>query len=353
MIPRTLLLALVPLLAASCISTTYTGHDFDEPFSLETAPEHIQKAEAEIAAGDTEIALDRLIELHQTPSIDPADRKVAGQLLNDTCVLLIDQLVEEEHPSRLKRLFNLDLPPRLRVEAGIAAARAYLNDSERVKCFKMVRKVEDKFPMHHLRMQAGDLLLEAGLSLAADDSTWFLFFSPAKDRALETLDFLVLNYPFHPGCDQAYQALAKLYEDADWQERAIRNYEDLVAFQPDSPLAPEAEARIPLLRLSQMTRADNDRSEMVRARDEASAWLERHAGHPLEEPVRGVLSDAEQMLVKNDLVNARFYLRVHEPFGASLHAKRALEEAKIAKDQDLIDEATALVNEADAMDETP
>lgn len=353
MIPRHLLLALFSLAFASCISTTYTGHKFDEPFTLETAPEHIQEAEAEIAAGETEVALDRLIELHQTSSIDPADRKVAGQLLNDTCMQLIGQLVEEEHPSRLKRIFNLDLPPRLRVEAGIAAARAYLNDGERVKCFKMVRKVEDKFPMHHLRMQAGDLLLEAGLSLAHDDSKWFLFFSPAKDRALETLDFMVLNYPFHPGCDQAYQALAQLYEDAAWQERAIRNYEDLVAFQPDSPLAPEAEARIPLLRLEQMERADNDRSEMVRARDEAAAWLERYPGHPLEEPVRGVLADAERMLIENDLINARFYLRVHEPFGASLHAKRALEEAQIADDADLITEASGVVAEAEAMDAAP
>jgi hypothetical protein len=349
MIHSRLFLALATLLMASCVTTTYTGHSFDEPFSLETAADHIQKAEAEIAAGETEVALDRLIELHQTPSIDPADRKVAGQLLNDTCVKLIDQLVEEEHPSRLKRIFNLDLPPRLRVEAGIAAARAYLNDSERVKCFKMVRKVEQKFPMHHLRMQAGDLLLEAGLSLAADDSVWFLFFSPAKDRALETLDFLVLNYPFHPGCDQAYQALAILYEDADWQERAIRNYEDLVAFQPDSPLAPEAEARIPLLRLAQMERADNDRSEMLRARDEAAAWLERHPAHPLEEPVRGVLDQAERMLVQNDLVNARFYLRVEEPFGAHLYAKRALEEAEIADADDLAAEATELIAQADAL----
>ena len=352
---RPLLFVLAGLLFASCISTTYTGHSFDEPFTKETAPEHIAKAQVEIAAGKTEVALDRLIELHQTPSIDPADRKVAGQLLNDTGVELIEQLVAEEHPSRLKRIFSLDLPPRLRVEAGIASARAYLNDGERVKSFKMVRKVEDKFPMHHLRMQAGDILLEAGLSLAADDSTWFLFFSPAKDRALEVLDFLVLNYPFHPGCDQAYRALAVLYEDADWQERAIRNYEDLVAFQPDSPLAPEAEARIPLLRLSQMERADNDRAEMLRARDEAAAWLERHPGHPLEEPVRGVLTDAERMLIQNDLIVARFYLRVDEPFGARLHAERALEKAQLASIDDLITEATSVVAEADALapEETP
>lgn len=344
---RALVLGL--LLTASCVTTTYTGHKFDEPFTRENAPEHITKAQAEIAAGEDEIALDRLIELHQTKSLDPASRKVAGQLLNTTCVKLIAKLVDEERPSRLKRLFNLDLPPRLRVEAGVAGARAYLNDSERVKCFKMLRSVEEKFPLHHLRMPAGDLLLECGLSLANDDSRWFLFFSPAKDRALETLDFLVLNYPFHPGCDQAYQALAVLYEDAGWQERAIRNYEDLVAFHPRSPLTPLAEARIPLLRLAQMDRPDNDRSQILRARDESAAWLARYPEHPHADAVRGVLDDAERRLVENDLISARFYLRVKAPFGAALHARRAQEEAQLAKAEDLMGEAANLLAQAEAL----
>jgi len=344
-----LALALCLLSAASCVTTTYTGHKFDEPFNRDTAPEHIEKAQAEIASGDGEVALDRLIELHQTPSLDPASRKVAGQLLNDTCITLIAQLVDEEHPSRLKRLFSLDLPPRLRVEAGVAAARAYLNDGERVKCFKMLRSIEEKFPMHHLRMLAGDLLLECGLSLAGDDTRWFLFFSPAKDRALETLDFLVLNYPFHSGCDQAYWALAQLYEDSGWQERAIRNYEDLVAFHPTSPMAPEAEARIPLLRLSQMERADNDRAEMLRARDEGAAWLARYPDHPRGEDVRAVLLDAERRLVLNDLITARFYLRVKESFGATLHARRAKEEAQLASASDLFDEADEVLAKAEAL----
>lgn len=333
------------LALASCQST-YTGHSFDQPFERGTAEYHVEQASAEVETGQLDIALDRLARLHATPSIDPALRKRAGQLLNDTCVALVEDLLERGDPERLESIYALELPPRLRVEAGIAAARAYLNDGERVKSFKTVRKVERKFPLHHLRMPAGDILLEAGLSLAADDSKWFLIFSPAKDRALETLDFMVLNYPFHPGCDQALYALAKLYEDASWAERAITNYEDLAAFHPKSPLAPEALARIPLLRLEQMERADNDRTAVVRARDEALAWLEKHPGHELTEPVRELFAEAERRLVQNDLVVARFYLRVDEPFGAELHARRALEEAEYAQAPDLIAEARSVLAEA-------
>jgi hypothetical protein len=333
---------------ASCAST-YTGHKFDQPFDRTTAEYHIQEARAEYDAGELDIALDRLARLHQTSSIDPALRKQAGGLLNDTCVAVIAQLLEEGDPDSLDRIYALELPPRLRVEAGIAAARAYLDEGERVQCFKIVRKVERKFPLHHMGLPAGDLLLEAGLSLAADDSTWFLFFSPAKDRALETLDFMVLNYPFHPGCDQALNALAKLYEDANWHERAITNYEDLVAFYPESALAPEAQARIPLLRLYQMDRADNDRAEILRSRDEARTWLERYPNNELSEPMRALFDEAETRLVKNDLVVARFYLRVNEAFGAELHAKRALEEAQYAANEALVKEATLVLEQANAL----
>ena len=346
--PR-LVAALAPLLVA-CTATTYSGHGFDEEFDRTTAPGHIADARTEIAAGDLEKALDRLIELHQTPSIDPEDRAVAGDLLNSTCVTLIERLLEETRPSRLKRIFKLEVPPRLRVEAGIAAAEAYLDDDERVKSFRTVREVEDAFPMHHLRMQAGDLLLRGGLSLATDDSVWFLFFSPAKDRAMEVLDYLVLTYPFHPGCDLAYQTLGQLYEDTGWDYRAIARYEDLVAYHPDSPLAVEVEARIPLLRLAQMDRDDYDRNEVLRARDEAAAWLGRYPEHPLRAEVEAVLGDAARRLVRGDLAVARFYLRVDEGFGARLHAERARREAELLGDADLVAEADGLVADADALE---
>jgi len=327
MIRRALLA--VALLATSCVTTTYTGHSFDEAFDRGTAPAHIQSALAEIEAGETEVALDRLIRLHQTPSIAPVDRKVAGDLLNSTCVTLIGELEEAGKAGRLKRIFKLEVPPRLRIEAGIAAAQAYLDDEERVKCFRQVRSVEDAFPMHHLRMQAGDLLLQTGLSLATDNSRWFLFFSPARDRALEVLDYMVLHYPFHPGCDLAYQALGELYEAADWDYRAIARYEDLVAYHPDSNLAPVAEARVPLLRLAQMDRSDYDRHEVLRAREEAASWLGRYPDHELAGEVGALVIDASRRLVENDLNVARFYLRVDEAYGARLHAERAREEAEI------------------------
>ncbi|MDF1797791.1 MAG: hypothetical protein P1V81_01330 [Planctomycetota bacterium] len=338
------------LLATSCVTTTYTGHSFDEAFDRETAPAHIESARAEIESGQTEIALDRLIRLHQTPSIAPVDRKVAGDLLNTTCVTLISELKDAGQASRLKRIFKLEVPPRLRIEAGIAAAQAYLDDEERVKCFRQVRAVEDAFPMHHLRMQAGDLLLQTGLSLATDDSRWFLFFSPARDRALEVLDYLVLHYPFHPGCDLAYQALGELYEAADWDYRAIARYEDLVAYHPNSVLAPVAEARVPLLRLAQMDRSDYDRHEVLRAREEAASWLNRYPDHELAGEVAGLVTEASRRLVENDLDVARFYLRVDEAFGARLHAERAREEAGIQGLEELGLDAVGLLERATALE---
>jgi outer membrane protein assembly factor BamD (BamD/ComL family) len=339
---RVLLSIALVLCSASCTTTTYTGHDFDEDFTPSNAAQHVDKAKAEIENGELEIGLDRLIELHQTPSLDPTTRKEAGELLEVTLLQLIDLLIESESPNRLKRLFNLELPPRLRVTSGIAAGRAYLADEERVKCFKMLRKVEETFPMHHLRMPAGDLLLEAGLSLANDETTWLYLFSPAQDRALEVLDFMVLNYPSHPGCDSAYAALADLYESSSWNERAIQNLEDLVAFHPNSALAVRAEARIPLLRMERLRRSDHDRSEILRAREEAASWLSRFPDHELEPDVRALLYKCSSRLVENDLITARYYLKIEENYGATLHAERAWKEALLIGDTEHRDEAEAL-----------
>jgi tetratricopeptide (TPR) repeat protein len=339
---RALLLFALLSLCASCMSTTYTGYNFDEEFTAANAQEHVGKANAEIAAGETEIALDRLIELHNTTSVSPATRKEAGELLEFTLTNLVDQLLVEGEAERLKRLFNLELPPRLRVMAGVAAGQAYLDDSERVKSFKMLRKVEDTFPMHHLRLPAGDMLLELGISLALDDSSWFFIFHPNPDRALEVLNFMVLNYPFHSGCDRAYAALADLYEAQNWTERAIQNLEDLVAFHPSSPLAPRAEARIPLLRLHSLVRSDNDRNEAILARDEAANWLNRYPGHELEPDVRALLSECSMRLVDNDLVVAQYYIRIDESYGAKLHAERAWREAQLLGDMERVGSAEAL-----------
>ena len=351
MTPKPRLLAFAACLLASCAATTYTGHDFDEEFDRTTAPTHIAAAQTEIAEGDLEVALDRLIELHQTPSLDSADRAVAGELLNTTCVRLIGDLTAESKAGRLKRIFRLEVPPRLRVEAGISAARSYLDQGERVKSFRQVRSVEDAFPMHHLRMQAGDLLLAAGLDLAEDDTTWFLFFSPARDRAIEVLDFLVLNYPFHPGCDRAYQKLGQLYEVSGWDYRAIARYEDLVAYHPESPLAGDVEARIPMLRLLQMDRDDYDRHEVLRAREEAASWLGRYPGHRLTADVEALLDDAAGRLVRGDMEVARFYLKIDQAFGARLHAERALREAGLLGDEDLAAQADELLARAEDLED--
>ena len=111
----------------------------------------------------------------------------------------------------------------------------------------------------------------------------------------------------------------------------------------------EAEARIPMLRLDQMDRDDYDRHEVLRAREEAAAWLQRYPGHPLTGEVEALLGDAAVRLVRGDLVVSRFYLEVEQAFGARLHAERALREAELLGDLDLLAEADELLATADAL----
>jgi hypothetical protein len=93
---------------------------------------------------------------------------------------------------------------------------------------------------------------------------------------------------------------------------------------------------VPHLRLAGIGSPEYDRNELVQARKELEAWLERYAGsdagRDLERPVRIDLTDCLRRLADSDLGIARFYDRVENDFGTAYHAGRAREEARAAAD---------------------
>jgi hypothetical protein len=231
----------------------------------------------------------------------------------------------------------------------VTAARKRLEADKPYKAFRLLQKVEERYPTHHERRTAGQICAEAGLRMAQDKKRFLGLFSN-RDEGIEALEWLVVTYPSEPRGAEAYFRLAKMYaEDRDFQ-LAVRRYEDLVAYHLKSPLAVDAQARIPRMRLAGLESPEYDRRDLLRARSELEAWLRQYAGHELEQRVQRDYGDCLRRLVLSDQGIARFYLRVDQPFGARFHASRALETARRSGDEGLVARSEGLIARADALE---
>lgn len=311
------------LLASGCASAARS-------YAADNPPDAVLAwAQQARTAGDPDAAIEALAYLRTRAGLAPEMRNRAEDDLTDVVTERIAQLEgSEDAGDALGELFSVELPRRLRSVVGIAAARAQLAEGRRVESFQTIRKVDEKNPGHAERNAAAQILAQAGLSLARDPGHFFLGLFSYRSRAPRVLEYLVLTYPAHPRCAEAYDVLARLYEeDGEW-DLAIARREELILYHRASPYGIASELRIPELRMLQLKRVDYDRGGLIRARDELRTWLGRHAGDPLEPTAHALLAECMDRLAQNDMQIARFYADVDRPYGAWQHAERALLEAE-------------------------
>lgn len=308
------------------------------PAKLEAdrVPHAIQEARAELAAGDSKRALEWMRAASQAKDLASDLREQVQVLLEQAADGRIQELSKPgSDPDELADMLDLELPRQLAVSAGIQAAHGMKEEGDLFKAYREIKKVDVKFPLHHERVAAADLLTDIGLQLALEKSGFLGLFHSNGD-AEEVLEYLILNYPAAERCDLAYATLAQLYEDDQRWMIAIERHQQLVLYHPKSPLRERSQAQIPHLRLIALKSPEFDRNEMLRARKEIEEWLRKFAGSPLEPDVRIDHADALQRLCDNDLIVAGFYDTVENGFGARYHAERAIEEARTAGDMERV-----------------
>jgi tetratricopeptide (TPR) repeat protein len=342
-------LAVLALLSPGCstVASWLPGGPERIPKKLEQKriPHAMEAARSELAAGNTSRALQWMRAASASEDLPSDVREQVQTLLEEVASKRIDELsTPGADPEDLAELVDLDLPRQLAVTAGIQAARRMQERGEPMDAFRIVKHVDAKYPLHHERADAGQLLGDLGLELSKDYSH-FLFFYNRQDDAQEVLEYLILNYPRAPRCDEAYATLARIYTDErDWA-LAIDRLEKLLLNHPSSPLRPAAQAGIPHLRLASIASPEYDRSAVLRAEGELEAWLRAYPGHELEPKVSTDLADSLRRLSDSDMGIAGFYVRVHQPTGARYHARRAIEEARKAGDDERSRGAEALLAE--------
>lgn len=319
------------LLFSACSATggLFSGEDALDP---DEVPAALAEAEAALARDDAQASVELLVPASRAVGLAPELRDRVQVDLEKSAQRRIAQLSgPDSDPDDLAALVDLELPRQIAVQAGLAAARRYVDTGVPVEAYDLLKRLDDRFPLHHERVASGNLMADIGLSLTDDTPTLFGWFDTLGE-AQEILEYVILKTPWARRCDEAYMALSVLYENDEEWRLAIERAEGLVLNHPASPLAIPAQARVPALRLAMIASPEYDRQELDRARQELQEWLVTHGANELEPKVRLDLADCLARLCESDLEISRFYDTVGNAFGAQRHARRAIEEARDAGD---------------------
>ncbi|MBK7645181.1 MAG: hypothetical protein IPJ19_19400 [Planctomycetes bacterium] len=341
------LLFMLPLLSAGCASLPSWvpgSHSAPAKLDADAVPAAIERAERDLDAGRTESALDWMRAATAAKDLPTDQREHVQRVLEAAAHKRIEELsAPGKDPEDLADLVDLGLPRQLAVQAGLEAARAEVARGELMDAFRLLRKLDKKFPLHHEHQAAGDLIVEIGLALAKKQKSFLIFYS-TDSQAEDVLEYAILEHPWARRGDEAHTVLAEIYIRHHDLDLAIQTLERLVLDHPDSPLQPEAQAEIPELRLRLLRSPEYDRGTLLKAHDELKQWLRNHPGHELSERVSVDLGDCLRRLCDNDLAVAGFYRTVDNCYGARFHARRAVSEALEAGDAGREKKAQSLVD---------
>ena len=271
-------------------------------------------------------AVGSLLSVLKTPKISTDERATAQSLLERGAEELSLRSMSTHD---LEDLADSELPGRIAVPAGLRAAQFHIDKDDRAHALRLVQKLDQRYPSHAFRQEAGDALWTIADSYANDKGRR-LFIFPYSNRAPAVFEYLSTQFPSHDKSDDSLTRLAEIYTRNRLFDEAIEKHRELVLWAPDSPFRVKSEAEIPRLRLADLDGPAYDRDAMKLSLTELEAWVRDYGGHELRPEVDRTMVDCLQRLADNDLIVADFYATVKNPEGARQHAERALEFAKRA-----------------------
>lgn len=327
--------SLAPWIVLGCLSltacsTTYIERSEGVPSTIrpEAVPGAIASAEQALLDGDPQRALDWMRAASELEGLPSQQRVRVQQLLEISADRFLSELDDvSAPPEALAEILELDLPRQLAVTGAMRGVELLVARGDYKDAFDLIERIDRRYPSHHLRPEAGRLLVEAGLALSELEES---FFDSHRDHAYAALEYCSVNYPLTPRGDLVFRRLGEMYEEDERWFFAISRHEELTQNFPDSPLVPYSLARIPHLLLASIESPEYDRNALLTAREGLERWLRDFSGHELTEDVRFDLADALVRLTVSDLDIAEFYEIIDNDPGVRYHASRALEEARLA-----------------------
>lgn len=338
-----LLLGLIGLSLVGC-RTAYIKRSAEVPGKIapEEVPGAITAAEEALLGDRPKVALDWMRVAGEIEGLPSDQRAKIQRLLEISADRFITEVESNEQAAEvLAEILELELPRQIAVTGALRGAQLFHERGDDWDASKTIQSIDKRYPTHHLRPEAGRLLVECGLALSQLPSGWF---SSNRENAFSTLEYCSIHYPSTERGDEVLMRLAEMYEEDKRWTLSILRHEELTTSYPESPLVPYSLARTPHLKLASIESPEYDRKAILESRRDLERWLNDYAGHPATEQVEYDLADALVRLTVNDLGVARFYVRIDNDYGARRHAERALAQARQAGDASLTADAEAILS---------
>jgi hypothetical protein len=307
------------------------------------AEHHLQLAEQEIAEGKLDQALERLAAVHEVSGLDPDTRTREERLIEEAARRRFAEL-SDAPASELEALFESELPADVRARAGLLAAQRLADEDHRVKAFRMVKKVDQEIPSHPSACWRATSWRASGCRSSRDPGHYGFFLS-YRTRGVQTLEYLVVQYPLEPRCPEAYAALSVVLRVDRRPRRRDRTHREPAAL-------PIRRARTPSRRRrpAAVPAAESHPTRRLRPPEltpaAARVWTTGSPSIRRTSSRRGaheLASECRLRLVRSDLELAHYYERTETPSGVAPHATRALASAESRRLEAEASEARALL----------
>lgn len=193
------------------------------------------------------------------------------------------------------------------------------------KAFVAFREFLDQYPVSGHRREAGELIYDTGVKLTQSTSSFLgLGIARDSDDGVLVLEYFVDNFQNSSLASEALRRVAQYkFETGDFQG-AIRGYQRILRSYLGSQWRDLAEFRIAISHLRGVRRADQDQSELLKARESLSNYISLHPEGARLDEAAAALREADEMLAESEYKIGDYYVVIEQPFAASMHYKQAI-----------------------------
>lgn len=238
----------------------------------------------------------------------PAERTSSKELLGQAM-----SLFKAERYEKCATLCETMLQERLAVRKTetlrFMAAESHYQLGEFEVAFAQYRRLLEDFPFTRAHAVLPERLYAIGCGLAEHPKPLLGGVVVDRKPAIEALGFLVVHYPEHHCCSDAWLCLAGQHQAGHEWAYAEEAYRRLLSMRPPKETRERALHGLAVCLQCSTKGAAYDMGPLVAARDVAREYLQEFSDTPAAPEMEALIAQAEREVAENRRIIQRFYQR--------------------------------------------
>lgn len=173
---------------------------------------------------------------------------------------------------------------------------------------------------------AADVLYRQGLEILDSGKILGVIPNTDYDRAIETFQAIVDNYPYSDYAVLAELKIADTYYEQDKWEEALSYYRDFAELHPTHERVPYSVYRSALCRKNQALRADRDQTNTYRALEHLDQLMTRYPYSPEAQEAESLWRELRTRLARHEMGVGDFYMADSEYQSAADRFRKVLND---------------------------